>query len=186
MLATLRAATRADHAALEREMDLLRPPLERDRFVHALQVFYGFHLAWEPRVASLIDDEALLAGRQRLSLIQRDLARLGAAPEASNVFDLDDVGSRSAAWGSLYVMEGSTLGGQLIAKALRSHAAWAPAEGLGYFDPHGPRTVAMWRALCSALEAAAPSLDVDAATAAAQLTFRRLTQCFAGRWRAAA
>jgi heme oxygenase (biliverdin-IX-beta and delta-forming) len=187
MLETLRTATRAEHSALEREMCLLHLPLSRERFIRTLQIFLAFHRAWEPLVAPLIGDEALLGPRRRLHLLQQDLARLDAAPWAPADFDLDYIDDRSAAWGSLYVMEGSTLGGQVITKALRRHAAWAPAEGISYFDPprcDGPG--AAWRGLCDALEAATPLLDPDKVVCAAQTTFRRLTQHFALQWRAAA
>jgi heme oxygenase len=58
--------------------------------------------------------------------------------------------------GSVYVMEGSTLGGQVIGKALRS-ATWVPEGGLRYFNPYGPRTGAMWRNFCVALDAVSAS-----------------------------
>ena len=57
------------------------------------------------------------------------------------------------ALGSLYVMEGSTLGGAVITKALR-HAAWLPPGGFRYFNPYGAETGRMWRRFQDAFRAA--------------------------------
>lgn len=171
----LRTATAAAHAALEDGLALLRPPLERARFIHALQGFHAFHTAWEPRVAALLGEAAAwLASRRRLALLERDLEALGARPDPGRRFDLGFLHDRASAWGSLYVVEGSTLGGQVIAKALRRGAAWAPAEGLAYFNPHGRETAAMWRGFCERLDREAPTLRLDAVVAGAEHTFEAL------------
>lgn len=174
MLERLRSATQADHGALEDGLALLRAPLSHARFVQVLRGFHAFHSVWEPRVAGLIDDEPLLAPRRRLALLQRDLLALGAEPGAPVDFDLGFLRDESAAWGSLYVLEGSTLGGQVIAKALRRGAAWVPAQGLSYFNPHGRETAALWRGFCDALEAAAPRLDAEEVVRGARASFRVL------------
>ena len=180
MLDRLRTNTRAAHVALEDTLALLQPPLSRARFVDALQGFAVFHRAWEPRVAELIGDEAFLAPRRRLSLLASDLTELGSEPSDSaasdgGAFDLSFVCDEASAWGSLYVMEGSTLGGQVISKALRdADTDWAAERGLGYFNPYGHATAAMWRAFCARLEAEAEHLDTDRIVAGAQACFLAL------------
>jgi heme oxygenase (biliverdin-IX-beta and delta-forming) len=178
VLDRLRSATRSDHAALEDRLDLLRPPLSRARFAQALQIFHAFHAAWEPRVADLLADEALLAPRRRLHLLVADLQALGEAVQPYPPIPLAFLDGPAAAWGSLYVMEGSTLGGQLIAKALRDDASWVGPEGLSYFNPHGRRTAVMWRGFCAALEAQVAALDPDRMIAGARATFRTLAERF--------
>jgi heme oxygenase (biliverdin-IX-beta and delta-forming) len=186
MLERLRSATRADHAALEDELGLLRPPLSRTRFIHVLQGFRAFHAAWEPRVAGLIGEEALLGPRGRLGHLDGDLARLGAGPGGAAPFDLDVLQGPSRAWGSLYVMEGSTLGGQVISEALRREARWAPPEGLRYFDPYGRQTGAMWRTFRQALEAHAARLEPEEVVEGARATFQVLRRGLASRLERAA
>jgi hypothetical protein len=63
------------------------------------------------------------------------------------------------ALGSLYVMEGSTLGGRLISRAL-SEVSWLPPGGVVYFNPCGSRTAAMWRNFQNELTAhSSPAAD---------------------------
>ena len=187
MLDRLRSATGEAHTALEDTLGLLQAPLRRERLVVVLQGFLTFHRDWEPMISTLLEDPANFAPRTRIALAERDLQALGGS-EAQGVagpFDLRFLSDVSNAWGSLYVMEGSTLGGLVISKALRG-AAWAPDDGLSYFNPYGRRTAAMWAGFRSDLEAAAPGLDADSAVHGAQATFRTLRSGFADRLRVAA
>ena len=176
LLDLLRSTTRTAHANLEARLALLQPPLSRARFVGVLRAFYCFHLVWEPRVEALADDGRILAPRRKLASLKRDLDVLQAAPAPApqdGSLDLAFLRTPAEAWGSLYVMEGATLGGQVISKALRS-AEWAPEGGLHYFNPYGRRTAAMWAQFRNALEAR----DLDAAAVAhgARSTFKVLEQ----------
>jgi heme oxygenase len=78
-----------------------------------------------------------------------------------------------AALGSLYVMEGSTLGGQVISRILdRSPDLIGRVR---YFDPYGPRTGAMWRAFRAGLRGrVAAGADRRSIVAAAVQTFELL------------
>ena len=151
----LRAETAQAHARLEDRLDLLQPRPDKARFAHLLKGFYGFHLAWEPAMAA--HPAGALIGRDRTALLQHDLATLG-VPEAewASVQPWTKAAGLAAepqaALGSAYVVEGSTLGGQLIARALVD-APWRPTAGLRYFDPYGRETGARWRAFKAALDA---------------------------------
>ena len=182
----LRSSTRTAHVALEERLGLLSAPLSRERFAEALAGFHAFHLAWEPRVAGLVKDPALFDPRRRLARLERDLAQLGAPVAVRGPPALDFLVDRASAWGSLYVMEGSTLGGQMISKALRCGADWVPDGGLTYFNPYGRRTAAMWRSFCEALETAAASLEPERVVDGARETFHALQDSLAPRLRAAA
>ena len=151
----LRAATEAAHRRLERRLALLALPLQRQRFLAILQGFWGFHSVWEPALADCPALASLTQGRSRLALLRADLLALGLQPAEIAALPLCHGaeglgGSAERLLGSLYVMEGSTLGGQVIARQLQE-AAWAPPVGLHYFNPYGARTGAMWRALLAAL-----------------------------------
>ncbi len=180
MLHAIRSATQSSHVALETALALLAPPIPRMRFVHALSGFHAFHRVWEPRMEALIDDPALLVSRRKLALLERDLTALGVDPDRWGAaegphagFDLEYLDSVSAAWGSLYVLEGSSLGGQVISKALRG-VGWLPHGGLAYFNPYGRSTAVMWRTFCEAIERCSADLDADAAIDGARSTFAAL------------
>lgn len=107
------------------------------------------HLAWEPRLASEARVAEIAAGRSRLAHLAGDLARLGIGTEqialarpCPLVADLPSGGM--AALGALYVIEGSTLGGEVIARTLRQ-ASWVPPHGLTSFRPYGAAAGRMWR-----------------------------------------
>ncbi|CAN5333949.1 hypothetical protein BH09PSE6_BH09PSE6_22090 [soil metagenome] len=178
IVAALRSATTQQHDALENELGLLEEPLSRDRFVVALSGFLGFHLSWEPAIAVTLGDAAGMAQRTRIDLLVQDLRALGCAddsiaaiagcPEAAALAD-----SPAHAWGSLYVMEGSTLGGQVISRRLRD-VPWIPEHGLRYFDPYGPHTGARWKETRALLARAAELHDPQAMTTAAVATFELL------------
>jgi heme oxygenase len=160
----LRAATAGAHRGLETALDLLAQPLGRERFTAVLRGFWGFHAAWEPALRRQGAWAGLMDGRWRQDLIAEDLLALGlsradieALPLCAAAAGLADEPAR--ALGSIYVLEGSSLGGQIISKALRQ-APWAPPGGLRYFDPYGARTGALWRAFQEALtSASAPAID---------------------------
>lgn len=69
------------------------------------------------------------------------------------------------ALGCFYVLEGSTLGGQLILRHLKRHFADAPVGSFAFFRAYGDEAGPMWRAFGQALTAAAAqaaSGDFDA------------------------
>ena len=89
-----------------------------------LKRFWGFHAVWEPAIGPHATLKGLMAGRYRLDLIAADLSALGllrseidALPLCRDAAGL--AGSLEHALGSLYVLEGSTLGGRIITRALR-------------------------------------------------------------------
>lgn len=170
-MAFLRSETGEAHRRLEARLDLLRPPLERDRFVRVIGRLLGFHEVWEPAAG-------VGAERSRLPHLRRDLRALGldegaiaALPRCAAAAAL--AGTEEAVVGSSYVVEGSSLGGQVIARAL-AEVPWLPPGGLAAFDPYGARTGAMWRAFGAWCEARGESLERGAVAAAACATFAML------------
>jgi heme oxygenase len=92
--------------------------------------------------------------------------------------DLPDVSHVSSAFGCLYVIEGSTLGGQIISRHLRARLNVTPQAGGLFFHGYGEETGAMWKAFCSTLGAHALTLEnQDPIIDAALATFRSLRQC---------
>ena len=174
-LSALRAATRSHHDRLDRLMDLRRLG-EHDRYTHVLQVFDGFLPAWEAAVLAALPSRwhDWLSSRSRRPFLARDLQALGAAgtPAAARVAPL---GSEAAAWGSLYVLEGSALGGQVITRALAARG-WQPDNGAAYFHGWGGSTGAMWREFRHLLESELRAPDsLSLACASACQTFDTLT-----------
>lgn len=115
--------------------------------------------------------EAVLAGRPdvppfrpRAGLLRDDLAQLGAVPPAPLPFDAP--ADEAEAFGTLYVIEGSRLGGGMLARQVPPDL---PRAYLSAIHLSGE-----WRRFCSALDEAAlagPPDWLDRAEAAARRTF---------------
>jgi heme oxygenase len=181
ILHRLKQETREAHDRLEAALELLAEPLCETRFARILERFWGFHSVWEPTVGRALGDDAFLAPRLKLHCLEADLLALGRSreeierlPRCFEASQLTPLARRpAAALGSLYVLEGSTLGGQVITRALQG-VPWAPSRGLTYFDPYGPRTGEMWREFRDyAAARSTPAADAEM-IAAARATFERL------------
>ena len=132
----LRRETTADHEAVDARYGGFRL---NDRGDYAR--FLLAHARALPAVeAALANDPVLPAWRERTTLLAADLAALDATMPACLPFAADDAGR----WGALYVIEGSRLGGALLARSVP--AGW-PARYLGAKHLSGE-----WRGLLAALD----------------------------------
>ena len=183
LLLRLRHATADAHTKLENQLQLLGRVSDRQWFVRVLEGFLGFHIVWERAIRGRPELQAFLEPRSRLPHLRRDLAALGrttaeldAAPRCLAASALAE--DAAQALGSIYVLEGSTLGGQVIHRAL-SGADWLPAGGLTYFKPYGSRTGEMWRSFRAFAEDITPPERQDAVCAGANRTFALLQEWLA-------
>jgi heme oxygenase (biliverdin-IX-beta and delta-forming) len=175
IVALLRSRTQDAHSALEAQLDLLEQPASTSHYVHLLSRFMGFHLVWEEDLKAFPALACELEKRSRLRHLRHDLRILGLAEaEISSVPLCDDAhrlaANEARALGSFYVLEGSTLGGQLITRHLLRERL-LPAGGLSYFNPYGSRTGEMWRSFKRWLESQAEHHAAPDIVAGARATF---------------
>ncbi|MBY0254738.1 MAG: biliverdin-producing heme oxygenase, partial [Methylobacterium organophilum] len=138
--ARLRAATDPAHRALEVSLDWQARVATLDGYRDLLGRLYGFHAVWEAAIGSGLADEPFLAPRRRLALLAADLDHLGLRPDAVAALPrpaAPALHGPAAATGALYVLEGSTLGGQLIGRHIAGLHGFSGA-GLAYYRAHGP------------------------------------------------
>lgn len=176
MLAHLRAATRPAHDTLESALGLLDERLDLQAYTAMIGRFYGFWHGWEPQVAALLQDEAFLAPRRRLHLLVADLAALGVSPHTVAALPLCPhpmLRDAVEAFGSLYVMEGSTLGGKVIQRNAGRRLGLDDRSGCTYFAGYGTQTGAMWRMFLAKLDQV-PAADAERTAIGALATFERL------------
>lgn len=180
-LTALRAATHAAHAALETSLPLLSPTLCFAGYARHLQAIAPLVEALEDHIGQATARLAALgfdyASRRRHRLLRADLQALGerqaawahAAPlEGSTAAALAQHNSFAARLGLLYVLEGSTLGGQMLRRHLSRQLRARPRE-LQYLSGHGRRTGLLWRHSCALLEQAL-STPADVASACGAAT----------------
>jgi heme oxygenase len=97
--------------------------------------------------------------------------------------DLPDISSAATGFGCLYVLEGATLGSQIIKRLLLQHLAISSENGGAFFNAYGDRVGDMWqvfRETVSQFSVAHPQTD-DAIIKSAQETFVKLDAWFMRR-----
>jgi len=180
LLSQLRMATRHDHVRLEQ---LLGLPDSIEEHIARLKNFYGFSAMWEPKALSLLSMlQPLIEERQKLSMLEADLLRLGltaaevgALPLCSQLPLMDD---QATALGSMYVMEGSTLGGQIISRHLEGKLGLRDGEGYAYYQSYGAAVGRMWKAFLQMMQHHIEPAEASRLVDAARQTFRCLHQWF--------
>ncbi len=188
ILHRLREETRPQHQALEAALPLGRPGLDLSKdptlYRALLLRFWGFYVTWEAEAAQHATPTLahVLAARRKLPLLTADLATLGADPTAAPRLHPAALPSfhdnPAALLGSMYVVEGSTLGGQLISRELECAGSFRHGCGYSFFQGYGAATGRQWRSFTLLLESAPPG-QADCIVAAAQHTFSAFAGWFA-------
>jgi heme oxygenase len=179
-LVRLRSETRALHASTERRI----APAERLRDVQAyagfLCVLYPLYASIEGRLATFGEWAALVpplevADRRRAHLLIADLSDLGVAEPRGAGAAQQGVECFAGAFGALYVIEGSRLGGRLLARQVSAAVGDAAAGALRFLGSDGTDVGHLWHELRTALSCFAADSDAatrDAVIAGALETFR--------------
>jgi heme oxygenase len=187
-LLTLRRATAQQHAAIDRLLGI-DAYLERARYVRILSAFDGFFRVWEPRVQAALPAPwaRWFLARSRRPFLERDMTALGAMPFVSSAllahrlrFDgRDAADAKAAAFGSMYVLEGSSLGGVLIAERVAQALGITSGNGGAYFTGWGADTGRLWREFRQVLESQLVRAEsIGLACESAVETFDVLTNLF--------
>ena len=190
LLPRLRRSTGPLHDEIEALLRL-EAPMPLLRYGRILRGFHEFLQLWELRVRHALPERLRpwFDARARSPFAARDLAALG-LPEAPTDTTLRDAAraaqhgllldSPAAAIGSLYVIEGSALGGQVLTPKLFAAHGLTPDHGAAYFHGFGARTGAMWREFRQLAQAEAGGDEAQraAASRAAVETFRALIATF--------
>lgn len=186
ILAKLKEATREQHDALENVVDVMNRTFSVADYRTLLRKFYRFYSAVESRMpledlkAEGLDIEL----RRKVPKLERDLLHLDALEEARAAAEWDDLpelDSTAKAFGAAYVMEGATLGGQVITRHLHEHLGLTPEAGGAFFNSYGKEVGPMWKQFGAAVTAYSernPEHD-EAIVESARQTFDCFRRCFA-------
>ncbi|CAI8759071.1 heme oxygenase (biliverdin-IX-beta and delta-forming) [Pseudomonas sp. IT-93MI4] len=184
VLQDLRAGTAELHIALEKRLPFFSDTLDSNAFLRLMQAYYGFY---RPLESALLDSGVIpvdfdLAPRLKAPTLFNDLQALGLTAEAIARLPLCQslpvIDSSDACLGVLYVLEGATLGGQILRREIASRLSLNADNGAAFLDIYGAATGRRWRAFIEYL--GSRSLDAserEAVVAAARTTF----SCFE-RW----
>jgi len=144
--------------------------------------FYGYYVPLEARLVAWSEAEArgiAYAERVKVPELERDLITLGETAETIALLPhcaaLPALATEAEGLGCLYVVEGSTLGGQVITRQLLKSLGLTAENGVAFFNGYGAETGPRWKTFGAWLEEGAAQLDQDEAIiAGANETFRTL------------
>ena len=179
-LVRLRAETKAAHSSIEAVPALARvlsPDLTRGEYIAVIDAMHSFYQAIEPEIATSLESISqayqLLDGRRPRSLVE-DLTWLGAKPTRARP-SIPKIETEAAGLGALYVIEGSGLGGRMIARRLADHLGLVPGKGASFYGGLSAETArARWQTLCEVLETQTSLCCQDNIVDSARATFDSL------------
>jgi heme oxygenase len=175
----LKRETSDAHQAVERAMTLMSPGLQREEYVESLLTMHGIVLAWET-AATLQAPQWLkedLASRSRLVLIEQDLDFFEVRNLGLGSVTLPDITDEVALLGTMYVMEGSALGGQIIARNVEERLSLTDGCGSAFFRGHTSRTGHLWKGFCEILRTRISDDRSEIAIHAALQMFEMFARC---------
>jgi heme oxygenase (biliverdin-IX-beta and delta-forming) len=185
ILAKLKEATKEQHNNLETTVNVMDQMFSAEDYKKLLCKFYRFYAAMEPKVFKLDWSKVSLNmdERRKLPKLEQDLKALDIWDEAQSLPEWDELPALEdlpEGFGSLYVMEGATLGGQVINRHLKEHLGIAPENGGAFFNGYGERTGPMWKEFVSVANdyAAANGENDETIINNARATFDSFRDCF--------
>ncbi|QIF04005.1 biliverdin-producing heme oxygenase [Roseimicrobium sp. ORNL1] len=184
LLPRLRQETAQSHRELEDAVQIARTLGNESSYRKLLEVFHGFYAPMEEQLSEAQEWE--LEGihfdeRRKADWIKQDLQALGLGADQINSLptceDLPVVNENDFAFGSFYVLEGSTLGGRHISAMLQTSPISEHARR--FFRGYGEDTGTMWKQFCNSLEGFAEHADHGKIIRGADATFRSLQRWIA-------
>jgi heme oxygenase len=183
----LRAATSHCHRRLEKRLNIAQRFSSRATYRVYLEVMFGFYA---PLEQSLSDNpvRGILTDydeRRKASLLTSDLLALGVAPDCIATLPqcskIPFCQDEAAAFGSLYVLEGATLGGRVLLPMVEQRLQLTAHWGASYLASYGPNVADMWQQFGVVVEGwCADSGRRASAASAAVATFDSLEDWLCG------
>ncbi len=144
----LKEETKEPHLALEKLIIRhIKDISEPAQYIALLKLFYGYYKPVEEHLDRYFNDEIIpfYSDRRKAATILEDLSNLGndniVLPLA---LDTPVIDSTAKAFGSFYVLEGSTLGGSIIADMLIKHAG-INTGNTRFFNVYAENKEMMWQ-----------------------------------------
>jgi heme oxygenase len=145
---TIKTATQQYHQATEKILiGKMKNMRSLNDYSDILQLFYGYFGGLEQQIDRYITATDLTDynERRKTAALANDLEALGTTlPTKASDDELPSINNNLQAFGALYVIEGSTLGGKIISKMVQQHLGITDGKGLSFFDGYGEDTGRKW------------------------------------------
>jgi heme oxygenase len=174
----MKEATKGNHSSVEKVLvTKLKNLSSEGMYAQLLIQLLGFYSSLEKAVHQQLSAGILPDIEKRLHVIniKQDLDNLGFKniPNVTNPFSIQ-IDTVSKAIGVLYVIEGSTLGGQVIGGMLKKQIPTLQDDKINYFLSYHEQTMPMWKDFKNTIEEKADSFDEAVAIQTAKETFDAL------------
>lgn len=183
---TLKAATQDSHTRLEGLAIPVAGLAGMNLSDYAGLIAHNFqlHQALEPGLSACLDQQlpALNYGQERLKLpaLEADLKALGQNLNSLHTIVPIEFTSLAQALGAAYVLEGATLGGQIIRRTLSARDDLHPDLPLNYYGLYGTEIGLRWRAFSQLVnEQLMGEAEIARASRSARETFDLASDIFA-------
>jgi heme oxygenase (biliverdin-IX-beta and delta-forming) len=184
ILVRLKRETEKEHLETESKIPFEHVGFSLNDYRSLLIKFYSFYQSFEPQIEEAIFSQKIdfdYSERLKTPKLSADLHSLGMneqeISEIPETLDLPVLDSAEKLFGALYVIEGSTLGGQIISRRLREKFAFDQTNGTEFFSGYGSQTGKMWNDYRSAIsDFAETSSKHDEIIDAATETFKKIGQ----------
>lgn len=150
VIESLREASKSFHRRIDRLPALARlvaPDLDREGYIQSLRALYAAHRPVETAIDAYLDDHPGLfdfSQRRKADLLLVDLADLQAPPPALPRGVPASIACPSALAGTLYVVEGSTLGARVISRHVLKTLGLDAGYGARFFNAYGDAVHSRW------------------------------------------
>ncbi len=147
LLHALKDSTSQYHQQIE-QVDLLKKVVSKEitliEYKKLLSQFYGFINPCEKIIQHRF--HYAIEGREKSSLLNNDLSELNCDTSSDFLYckNTPNLNTLPEVFGYLYVIEGSTLGGQIMSKLLKQNLQLLPIIPTRYFTAYGKHTRKYW------------------------------------------
>jgi heme oxygenase len=182
----LKTATKGNHDELEELMfvnEIMNKTLTREQYKTLLATNYIVHSAIESRLHEALDADLKtileVDTRYKLAALEQDLEEMEISKADLDALDFDFLKSQdfnnASSLGAMYVLEGATLGGNVIQKKLRANPAFENLS-LNYYTVYAQNLMSNWLSFVKVLNTSVPEADFAQAEASAVKLFKQIAQ----------
>jgi len=151
LLEALRTGTALLHVALEKRLPFFCERLDAEWYARLLKAYYGFYQPMEAALyeSALIPDGFDQVLRVKTPTLVSDLHALGLDNPTINALPrccaLPPLDTPAACLGALYVLEGATLGGQVLRREMAQRLGLDASNGGAFLNVYGAETGRRWK-----------------------------------------
>ncbi len=181
----LRTETAENHKTLESLMfvnEIMNNSLSIEQYKKLLTVNYIIHQKLENNLANMLDADIAAAlemnSRLKLSALEKDLNYWGIDSLTLPGLDFElylPQKNTAEVLGALYVLEGATLGGNVIKRHILANPNFKDQDGgLNYYGVYGEELSTKWKKFVSVLNERVEEADYERCINSANQTFNNL------------